>query len=225
MLSLQGDAEAAGAVFAFLSPVLGGVAGEDGIALDVAFDGGGASGGTLRLAARAVVNAAGLGAVDLARALDGLAPDRVPRYHLAKGNYYTLSGASPFKRLIYPLPEAAGLGVHVGLDLAGRARFGPDVEWVDAVDYDVDPRRAEAFYAAVRRYWPDLPDGALQPDYAGVRPKLQAPGAPARDFMIQGPADHGIPGLINLYGIESPGLTASLAIAGRVAALLKSFRI
>jgi L-2-hydroxyglutarate oxidase LhgO len=194
MLSLQGDAEAAGAVFAFLSPVLGGVAGEDGIALDVAFDGGGASGGTLRLAARAVVNAAGLGAVDLARALDGLAPDRVPRYHLAKGNYYT-------------------------------ARFGPDVEWVDAVDYDVDPRRAEAFYAAVRRYWPDLPDGALQPDYAGVRPKLQAPGAPARDFMIQGPADHGIPGLINLYGIESPGLTASLAIAGRVAALLKSFRI
>ncbi len=215
MLSLQGDAEAAGALFAFLSPLEGGKAGEEGIALEV----GGRE--PMRLLARAVVNSAGLWAGDVARSIEGLPAASVPRHYFAKGSYFTLSGPSPFRRLIYPLPEAAGLGVHVTLDLAGRARFGPDVEWVEDLDYRVDPRRAEAFYGAVRRYWPDLPDGALQPDYAGIRPKLQAPGEAPRDFVIQGPAEHGVPGLVNLYGIESPGLTAALAIAERVAALLR----
>jgi L-2-hydroxyglutarate oxidase LhgO len=144
----------------------------------------------------------------------------VPRAYLAKGSYYGLAGRSPFAHLIYPVPVPGGLGTHVTLDLAGRARFGPDVEWVETRDYRVDPARADSFYAAIRRYWPDLPDGALQPDYAGIRPKIAAPGAPAADFVIEGPRDHGVAGLVNLFGIESPGLTASLAIADYVAALL-----
>ena len=127
-----------------------------------------------------------------------------------------LSGKSPFNRLIYPLPDAASLGVHVTLDLAGRARFGPDVQWIDTIDYDVDARRAQLFYAAIRRYYPDLRDGALEPGYSGIRPKLQPPGGPPEDFLIQGPETHGIPGLVNLFGIESPGLTSSLAIADEV---------
>jgi L-2-hydroxyglutarate oxidase LhgO len=215
LLALQADAERAGALFVFLSPVEGGAVLDAGIALDV--------GGTepVRLLAATVVNCAGLQATRVAKSLRGFPAEQVPACYYAKGNYYVLSGRSPFNSLIYPVPEQAGLGVHVTLDLAGQARFGPDVEWVDRIDYRVDPRRADAFYAAVRRYWPDLRDGALQPGYAGIRPKLQGPGQPAMDFMIQGPAEHGVRGLINLFGIESPGLTACLAIADYVVNLLK----
>jgi L-2-hydroxyglutarate oxidase LhgO len=141
----------------------------------------------------------------------------VPPCHYAKGNYYSLSGRAPFSRLVYPMPNQAGLGVHITIDLAGQARFGPDVEWIDRIDYGVDPRRADRFYAAIREYWPGLADGRLEPGYAGIRPKIVGPGEPAADFVIQGPAEHGVPGLVNLFGIESPGLTASLAIAEQVA--------
>jgi L-2-hydroxyglutarate oxidase LhgO len=215
MLALQGDAQARGATVVLRSPVLGGRAVAGGIELDV---GGGES--AMTVLAACVVNSAGLGAQSLARRIRGLAADCVPPCHYAKGSYFTLAGRSPFTRLVYPLPEAAGLGVHVTLDLAGRARFGPDVEWVDAIDYRVDPARSQAFYRAIRRYWPTLPDGALVPAYAGIRPKIQAPDEPAHDFLIQGPAAHGVPGLVNLYGMESPGLTASLAIAGHVLDML-----
>jgi len=213
MLSLLGDAERDGAVLALNSPVSGGRRGEGGIVLEV----GAAGSETMPLHAAAVVNCAGLGAQAVARGLVGLPAATVPPLHYAKGNYYALAGRAPFSRLIYPVPEAAGLGVHLTLDLGGQARFGPDVEWVDRIDYGVDPRRADAFYAEVRRYWPQLPDGALLPAYAGIRPKPHAPGQAACDFLISGPADHGIPGLVNLYGIESPGLTASLALADQVA--------
>ena len=211
MLSLQGEAEDAGAAIAFNSPVAGGWIESDGFTLDVA-------GPTpARLGCRWLVNAAGLGANTLAQRLVGFEWSFVPPLHLAKGNYFMLAGKSPFNRLIYPLPDAASLGVHVTLDLAGRARFGPDVQWIDAIDYDVDVRRAQAFYAAIRRYYPDLRDGALEPGYTGIRPKLQPPGGPPEDFVIQGPEMHGVPGLVNLFGIESPGLTSSLAIADEVA--------
>ncbi len=174
--------------------------------------------GEPQLRARVVVNAAGLQAVALARRVEGLDARHVPRQHLAKGSYFALTGPSPFSRLIYPAPESGGLGVHLTLDLAGQARFGPDVEWVDQIDYHVDPARAQRIYAAVRAYWPGLEDGRLTPGYAGVRPKLSGPGGPAADFRIDGPAQHGVAGLINLFGIESPGLTASLALADIVAA-------
>ncbi len=210
MLAYQGDAENAGAVVALESPVTGGEVTDGGILLEV----GGAEPTTLR--AREVVNSAGLSAQPVARALRGLDPVSVPPLHFAKGSYFALAGRAPFTHLIYPAPEQAGLGVHLTLDLAGQAKFGPDVEWVAAPGYDVDPARGEGFYAAVRTYWPGLPDGALAPAYAGVRPKIQARGEPAADFVIQGPAGHGVPGLVNLYGIESPGLTASLAIADMV---------
>ena len=157
----------------------------------------------------------------MAAGLRGLPAERVPPGYYCKGNYYSLTGRSPFSRLVYPITEAAGLGVHLTLDLAGQARFGPDVEWVEAIDYRVDPRRADAFYREILRYWPKLADGALQPGYAGIRPKIQAPGEPARDFLIEGPRDHGVAGLVNLFGIESPGLTASLAIADHVHDLLR----
>ena len=171
----------------------------------------------MRIAAALVVNTAGLGAQTIARSIAGMPADKIPPLHLAKGNYFVLSGRSPFSRLIYPMPTPGGLGVHLTLDLAGQAKFGPDVEWVDAIDYAVDPGRARAFYAAIRTYWPDLPEGALQPGYAGVRPKIERPGGSTTDFLIQTEKDHGVAGLINLFGIESPGLTASLAIAERVA--------
>jgi len=215
MLAYLGDAEAAGAMLAVHAPVEAGQVGNRGIALDV----GGPQ--PMTLLAREVVNAAGLGAPALGKALRGLDRSHVPDRYMAKGNYYTLSGRSPFSSLIYPVPMKAGLGVHVTLDLAGQCRFGPDVEWVDTIDYTVDPARADVFYEAVRRYWPDLPDDALQPGYAGIRPKLQRPGGAATDFLIQGPADHGVPGLINLFGIESPGLTSSLALAEQVRRLLE----
>jgi len=215
MLAYQGDGEAEGAVIAFRSPVTGGrVIDGGGIEIEV----GGAA--PMTLAARAVVNAAGLHAQPVAAAIRGLDPAAVPPRYFAKGNYFSLAGRAPFTHLIYPAPEAAGLGVHLTLDLGNQAKFGPDVEWVEEIDYDVDPTRCEGFYAAVRRYWPGLPDASLQPAYSGIRPKIQAPGEAARDFLIQGPADHGVRGLVNLFGIESPGLTSSLAIADAVAALL-----
>lgn len=214
MLSLLGDAERDGAVLALNSPVHGGIVTNDGITLEI----GGAE--AMRIHAGIVVNCAGLGAQAVACGLRGLPAAMVPPLHYAKGNYYSLAGRAPFSRLIYPVPEAAGLGVHLTLDLGGQARFGPDVEWVERLDYGVDPRRADAFYAEVRRYWPQLPDGALLPAYAGIRPKPHAPGQAACDFLISGPADHGIPGLVNLFGIESPGLTACLALADQVAVSL-----
>ncbi|MBW4092341.1 MAG: NAD(P)/FAD-dependent oxidoreductase [Proteobacteria bacterium] len=210
MLALQGEAEAAGALVAFLSPVVAARAGRGGIEVEV----GGTEPMTLRC--RLFVNAAGLHAPGLARRIAGMPADRVPGAYYAKGNYFTLSGRSPFSRLIYPVPVPGGLGVHLTIDLGGQARFGPDVEWVETLDYTVDPRRSDGFYAAVRRYWPGLADGALQPGYAGIRPKITPPGAPAQDFVVQGPQTHGVPGLINLFGIESPGLTASLALAAHV---------
>jgi L-2-hydroxyglutarate oxidase LhgO len=165
-----------------------------------------------------LINCAGLGAPELAGRIRGFPLEHVPRAYFAKGNYFTLAGRSPFSRLVYPVPEPGGLGVHLTLDLAGRARFGPDVQWVDRCDYTVDPRRGDRFYAAIREYWPGLPDGALEPAYAGMRPKISGPGEPSADFRIDGPARHGVASVINLFGIESPGLTASLAIAERVAA-------
>jgi L-2-hydroxyglutarate oxidase LhgO len=169
--------------------------------------------------ARTVINSAGLHAPSVARLIGGLV---APAVHFVKGNYFSLAGRSPFQHLVYPIPEHAGLGVHLTLDLAGRARFGPDVQWVEGVDYDVDPRRGEAFYAAIRDYWPALPDGALVPAYAGIRPRITGPGEALADFRIDGPQVHGVTGLVNLFGIESPGLTASLAIADYVVNLASS---
>jgi L-2-hydroxyglutarate oxidase LhgO len=215
MLAYQGDAEARGAVIALRSPVHGGTVTAAGIELEVG------GGQPMRIRARTVVTSAGLQAQKVAAALRGLPAEHVPPSYYCKGNYYSLAGRAPFSRLIYPVPESAGLGVHLTLDLAGQARFGPDVEWVEAIDYRVDPRRADGFYREIRRYWPRLADGALQPAYAGIRPKIQAPGEPARDFLIEGPQHHGVPGLVNLFGMESPGLTASLAIADHVCELLR----
>lgn len=204
MLALLGEAEEHGAMVAFRSPVLGGRATADGVELEVGGD------EPSRLFARTVIIAAGLNACPVARSL-GL--PGVPADYLCKGNYFTLAGRMPFRHLVYPVPVAAGLGVHYTLDLAGRGRFGPDVEWIEREDYTVDPARAQSFTGAIRRYWPGLPDGALEPAYAGIRPKIQGPDDPARDFMVQGPRDHGVPGVVALYGIESPGLTACLALA------------
>jgi len=210
MLAYQGEAEDHGAMRALQSPVTGGEVEAKGITLDV--------GGTepMRICARTVINSAGLMAQRIAASLRGFPQDLVPPCYYAKGNYYSLAARSPFTHLIYPVPEAAGLGVHLTLDLAGQARFGPDVEWIAEIDYDVDLRRADGFYRAIRDYWPGLRDGQLAPGYAGIRPKLDGPGKPASDFLIQGPAEHGVPGLVNLFGIESPGLTASLALAEHV---------
>ena len=211
MLALRGDAEAHGAMIAFETPVHAGRPTERGLMIET---GGPAP---TRIAAARVVNAAGLGAQALARSIAGMPAAKIPPLHLAKGNYFSLSGRSPFSRLIYPMPTPGGLGVHLTLDLAGQAKFGPDVEWVEAIDYDVDPGRAASFYAAIRTYWPDMPDGALHPGYAGIRPKIARPGGSSTDFLLQTEMDHGVAGLINLFGIESPGLTASLAIAQLVA--------
>jgi len=214
MLALQGEAEAHGATLALKSPLQRGRVTGAGIELDVGGD------EPMTVRARNLVNSAGLGAPQVAGAMHGLAHEHVPTAYLCKGNYFTLPGKPAFSRLIYPVPEAAGLGVHVTLDLAGQMRFGPDVQWIDKLDYSVDPKRADVFYAAIRRYWPDLPDGSLQPSYCGVRPKISAAHEAAQDFVIQGPSEHGVAGLVNLYGIESPGLTSALAIGDRVAAML-----
>jgi len=213
MLALRGDAEEAGAAFAFHTPLLGGKADAGRIRLDAGGE------APTSLECRLLVNAAGLGASAVARSIDGMPIDLIPPAYLAKGNYFSCSARAPFSHLIYPVPEPGGLGVHLTLDMAGQARFGPDVEWVDSVDYAVDPARAERFYPAIRRYWPALPDGALMPSYSGIRPKIVPPAVAVQDFLIQGPKDHGIDGLINLFGIESPGLTSSLAIADYVGEL------
>ncbi len=217
MLALQGDLENAGGLLALLSAVqsIGVGQGTASHPLRVCTEDG------TELAARHVVNAAGLNAVALAHRVEGLKQDLLPKASYAKGNYFTLAGRAPFSHLIYPVPEHAGLGVHLTLDLGGQAKFGPDVQWVDdPADLVVDPRRGDAFYAEVRKYWPQLPDGALQAGYAGMRPKISGPQEAAADFMVQGPQQHGVAGLVNLLGIESPGLTSSLAIAAEVRAQL-----
>lgn len=214
MLALQGDLEDRGGMVAFgtrierLAPSAGG--------WEVRF--GGTESGALTV--DAVVNSAGLSAPALARATESYPPARVPRLVMAKGNYFGFSGRPVFRHLIYPAPVDGGLGIHVTLDLAGRMRFGPDVEWIDREHYEVDPKRADSFYARIRTYWPGLPDGSLVPDYAGIRPKLTGPGEPAADFVIETPAQHGLRRLVNLFGIESPGLTSALSIADDVAAAL-----
>jgi L-2-hydroxyglutarate oxidase LhgO len=213
MLSLLGETEAQGGLIAYRAYVTALRVLPDGVA--ICFDGADAA----DLKARLVINAAGLFAPLLTQNTLGLDPAHQRRGFFAKGSYFTLSGRAPFSRLIYPVPEPGGLGVHLTLDLGGQAKFGPDVEWVESPDYSVDPKRAEKFYSAVRQYWPGLKDGALSPAYAGVRPKLAAPGAPNADFEIHGPGHHGAKGIINLLGFESPGLTSSLAIAEEVATL------
>jgi len=209
--ALRLDAQEAGASVVLAAPVVAGAAEAGGLRVEV----GGASPFSLRC--RTLVNAAGHGAQGLARAIEGVKPGSVPPLHLAKGSYFTVAGTLPFRRLVYPVPVAGGLGTHLTLDIAGGVRFGPDVEWVASPrDLTVDPGRAPAFEASVRRWWPALPEGALQPGFAGIRPKLSGPGEPARDFAVHGPEEHGVPGLLCLYGIESPGLTACLALAEHV---------
>ena len=221
MLALQGDLERAGGFVALGSEVESAVLGRgDEPHLVRMADGS-------EIAARILVNSASLHAPALARRFEGLDRTTIPREHFAKGNYYSLSGKAPFTHLIYPAPADAWLGVHLTLDLGGQAKFGPDLEWLaarspDEIDYAVDPRSADGFYAEVRRYWPALPDGALQPSYSGVRPKIYGPGEAAPDFRIVGPALHGVRGLVNLFGIESPGLTSSLSIAEHVLELARA---
>ena len=213
MLALQADLESAGGLVVLDTPVSRARVHQLGMVV-VAADG-------TELLAQSVVNAAGAQAQAFAGCIEGLGSRWVPPAYYAKGNYFSLAGRSPFTRLIYPLPEAAGLGVHLTIDLGGQARFGPDVQWVDSPDdLTVDPVRGKAFYGEIRKYWPGLPDGALLPDYAGIRAKIQSPNGPAHDFMVQGPVDHGVPGLVNLFGIESPGLTSALAIGAYVSRLV-----
>lgn len=217
MLALQGDIEAAGGAVALASQVVRGEVCDDGLLLEVL-----AEGAPMWLKARTVVNAAGLHACAVARSLRGLDARHVPTERYAKGSYFSLAGKTPFSRLIYPAPQDAWLGVHLTLDLGGQAKFGPDLEWLPAgldplaIDYTVDARRADGFYDEVRRYWPALAEGALQPSYSGVRPKIYGPTDAAPDFRIDGPVHHGVPGLINLFGIESPGLTSALALGEHV---------
>jgi len=213
MLALHGDAEAHGAMLALATPVTGGDVRGPRPVVEAG------EGDTFQVSCDVLVNCAALGAQGVARSLRGLHPDTIPRLHYAKGNYYSLMGRTPFSRLIYPMPDGAWLGVHSTLDLAGRCRFGPDLQWVDELDYNVDGHALDGFYDSIRRWWPGLADGALQPDYTGIRPKIYGPGEPVADFLIQGPDTHGVAGLINLYGIESPGLTSSLAIAEEVLTL------
>ena len=211
MLAYLGDAEASGAMLALKTHLLGGQVTAGGFVVHT---------DQMEVACDVLVNSAGLRAPTVAKLVEGYPMEKAPREFYAKGNYYSLTRRAPFSRLVYPVPEPGGLGVHVTLDLAGQARFGPDVEWVERIgakeDYAVDPRRAERFYAAIRRYWPGLPDGALAPGYAGIRPKTAGPKEPAPDFEVQGPSVHGVPGLVHLFGIESPGLTASLALSAIV---------
>ncbi len=213
MLALRGELEDAGGSIAFNTPFLS-AARKDG-QWSVRFDGVDDAFGF-----DAVINCAGLSAQSVARGIADYPPSRIPRQVLAKGNYFTFTGRPAFTRLIYPTPMPGGLGVHVTLDLAGRMRFGPDVEWIERENYEVDPKRADIFYERIRTYWPALPDNSLAPDYAGIRPKLTGPGEPAADFVIDAPPQHGLPGLIQTFGIESPGLTSSLSLAEEVAGYL-----
>ena len=214
MTALQGDLERAGGDVGRLCEFVRGRVERRGFRLEIR-----SAGEPVRVNAETLVNAAGLYAAEVAGNIAGLEPRHIPRIRYAKGNYFVYRGRHPFRRLVYPLPEPGGLGVHVTLDLSGQARFGPDVQWVDAPEYAVDESRLGRFFEAVRAYWPGVNRDRLAPGYAGVRPKLVGPGEPAGDFVIQGPEVHRIPGLVNLYGIESPGLTAALAIAERVAEL------
>ena len=216
MLALRGEAEDHGAAFAFHAPFERARVVADGFEVDVGGE------APMTLCCRLLVNAAGLSAPALAHQIAAMPADKIPTAYYAKGNYFSCNVRAPFSRLIYPVPEPGGLGVHLTLDLAGQARFGPDVEWVDAIDYQVDPSRAERFYPAIRRYWPELPDGALVPAYSGIRPKIVPKAIAVQDFTIQGRSEHGIDGLINLFGIESPGLTSCLAIADLVGELARS---
>ena len=213
MLSLRGDMEAAGGVIAFHSPVLNGRVTDNAMRITIGGE------NPMELSSNILVNAGGLSAQSLASQIVGIPAEFIPPLHFARGNYFTLTGKCPFNHLIYPVPVAGGLGTHSTVDLGGQVKFGPDVEWIESIDYTVEPKRGENFYADIRRYWPGLPNGALQPGYAGIRPKLVGPENEkhSADFIIHGPKAHGIPGLINLYGIESPGLTSSLAIAEEVA--------
>lgn len=224
MLSLLGDAEAAGAVLALCSEVLSAEQTSEGLVLNVRSVDAAHQVTELQVLAQVVVNAAGLGAPDLARQMPFDPACTIPQAHYAKGNYFSLSGATPFQRLIYPAPQDAWLGVHATLDLAGQCRFGPDLQWLETegagahdLDYTVDAQRGESFYAAIRRYWPALPDGGLQPAYSGIRPKIHGPNSPAPDFLFLQASDHGVPGLYHLLGIESPGLTSALGIGEAVA--------
>jgi L-2-hydroxyglutarate oxidase LhgO len=210
MLALQADAEACGTSMVLHTPLLSARCTEQGFELHM----GGAQ--PMTLSCHELINCAGLSAPDVASRIVGLLPHHVPTARLCKGSYFSFSGRAPFRHLVYPAPESAGLGVHMTLDLGGQARFGPDVEWVEHIDYRVDPLRADGFYEAIRRYWPALPDDTLQPAYSGIRPKINGPTVPTADFIISGPAEHGVPGLVNLFGIESPGLTSCLALADRV---------
>jgi L-2-hydroxyglutarate oxidase LhgO len=210
MLALRGEAEDAGAALAFHTPLLHARASDGRIELDTGGE------APMSLECRCLINAAGLFASAVARSIEGMPIELIPPSYLAKGNYFSCSARAPFSHLIYPVPEPGGLGVHLTLDMAGQARFGPDVEWVESIDYAVDPSRAERFYPAIRRYWPTLPDGALMPSYSGIRPKIVPPAVAIQDFLIQGHSTHGVEGLVNLFGIESPGLTSSLAIADYV---------
>jgi len=205
-LALLGDAENCGARLALKSPVTHGRVLDGGFRLSVGGD------DAIDIVCKNLVIAAGLGAQKIARNITGINPDTIPPLYYAKGNYFTLAGKSPFEHLVYPVPVPGGLGTHSTLDLGGQTKFGPDVEWIDNINYDVDVSRQDGFYRAIRRYWPDLPDGALNPGYVGIRPKTRGPNEAAQDFIIQGETDHGVKGLITLYGIESPGLTSSLAI-------------
>lgn len=218
MLAYLGDLEAHGGAIGLASPVLSGKVTADGILLEV----GGAE--KMSLLCRTVINSAGFHAQAVSRSITGVPAASIPPTYYAIGHYYTLSGAAPFNRLIYPVARQDWLGVHVTIDLGGQVKFGPDFAWIDRIDYRFDdsPEHEQAFYTAIRRYYPGLKDGALQPGYTGIRPKIHGPGEPAPDFMIQGPRDHGVPGMVSLYGIESPGLTSSLAIGEYVAGLLES---
>ena len=225
MLSLLGGFEDAGGMIAYHSPLISakpvGHVAEGGFELDI----GGPDG--MKLQTKLLINCAGMSAPAVAQKIEGIEKDQIPKAYFAKGNYFSLSGKSPFTHLIYPIPEPGGLGVHLTLDMAGQAKFGPDVEWLDIeseeqIDYTVDAKRGEGFYAAVRKYWPDLKDNALQPDYSGVRAKIVPPNSPAGDFCFNTPQDHGLQGLYNLYGFESPGLTSSIAIARHLEGLIKS---
>ncbi|HET9959495.1 MAG TPA: NAD(P)/FAD-dependent oxidoreductase [Polyangiaceae bacterium] len=215
MAALRREAEAHGAQVVTQSPVVAGRVTDQGIELEI----GGPE--PISVLAKSVINSAGLRAQEVSRSILGLPRESIPPQHFAKGHYFVLPGKSPFSRLVYPVPVPGGLGIHVTLDLARQTRFGPDVSWLSGVDYAFDAGRAEQFYAAIRTYYPDLREGTLEPGYTGIRPKLGPKGSEAADFMIQGPAEHGVPGLVALYGIESPGLTACLAIAERVSALLQ----
>jgi len=225
MLSLLGGFEDAGGVLAYQSPLISarpvGSNAEQGFILEI----GGADG--MQIQTRLLINCAGMSAPAIAKKIEGLASEQIPKSYFAKGNYFSLTGKSPFSHLIYPIPEPGGLGVHLTLDMGGQAKFGPDVEWLDIeseeqIDYSVDASRGDDFYEAVRRYWPGLKDGSLQPDYSGVRAKIVPPNVPAGDFCFNGPQDHGLQGLFNLYGFESPGLSSSLAIAKHLEGLIKS---